>query len=76
MPNIDLSTLSAADLDALIAQAIKLRATLQPAPASEPPQQIEVVFDPAWRSFTMDQNTILLLRHAGLGWVAFAFPTH
>ena len=76
MPTIDLSALSASELDDLIVRAVKLRATLLPAQAADPPEKIEVAFDPAWRSFMMDQNTVLLLRHAGLGWVGFAFPAH
>jgi hypothetical protein len=76
MSSIDLSGFSVAELDDLIARATKLRAQMQPAPAAAPPEKIEVVFDPAWRSFTLNQSTILILRHAALGWVGFAFPAH
>jgi hypothetical protein len=76
MPNIDISSLSAAELEQLIADAAKLRMAIQPTVAAEPPENSEGVHDPAWRSFMMEQHTILQLRHPGLGWVTFAFPPH
>lgn len=76
MPNIDLSKLSAAELDELIASAAKLRQSLQPAVALEPPQTSEATIDPAWRSLMHGANTVLQLRHLGLGWVTVIIPPH
>ena len=76
MPKIDLSSLSTAELEELIAEAAKLRMALQPSVATEPPENSAGLNDPAWRSFMMEQHTILQLRHPGLGWVTFAFPPH
>ena len=76
MPNIDLSRLSAAELDELIASASKLRQTIEPPVALEPPQTSEATVDPAWRSLTHGANTVLQLRHLGLGWVTVILPPH
>jgi hypothetical protein len=76
MPDIDLSSLSAPELDDLIARAAKLRQTLQPAIALEPPETTEATVDPAWRSAMHGPNTVLQLRHLGLGWVTVIIPPH
>jgi hypothetical protein len=76
MPNIDLSTLSAAELDLLIATAAKLRQSLQPAVTLEPPQTSEATIDPAWRCLMHGANTVLQLRHLGVGWVTVIIPPH
>jgi hypothetical protein len=76
MPNIDLSRLSATELDELIASAAKLRQGMQPPVALEPPQTSEATIDPAWRSLMHNGNTILQLRHLGLGWVTVILPPH
>ena len=76
MPKIDISTLSAAELDELIAGAAKLRQALKPAVALEPPQTSEATNDPAWRSMMHGDNTVLQLRHLGVGWVTVIIPPH
>ena len=76
MPNIDLSGLSAQELDELIASAAKMRQTVQPPVAPEPPQTSEATIDPAWRSLMHGANTVLQLRHLGLGWVTVILPPH
>jgi len=76
MPNVDLSNLSAAELDDLIARASKLRQAVQPPVALEPPQTSEATIDPAWRSLMHGANTVLQLRHLGLGWVTVILPPH
>jgi hypothetical protein len=76
MLNIDLSNLSAAELDDLIARAAKRRQALQPPVALEPPQTSEATIDPAWRSLMHGANTVLQLRHLGLGWVTAILPPH
>jgi hypothetical protein len=76
MPSIDLSSLTAPELDELIASAAKLRQALQPPVPLEPPQTSEATIDPAWRSLPHGANTVLQLRHLGLGWVTVIFPPH
>jgi hypothetical protein len=76
MPSIDLSSLTAPELDELIARAAKLRQALQPPVSLEPPQTSEATIDPAWRSLPHGANTILQLRHLGLGWVTVILPPH
>ena len=76
MSNIDLSSLSALELDELITSAAKLRQAMQPPVALEPPQTTEATIDPAWRSLTHGANTVLQLRHLGLGWVTVILPPH
>jgi len=76
MPNIDLSGLSAKELDELIASAAKIRQAVQPPVALEPPQTSEATIDPAWRSLMHGANTVLQLRHLGVGWVTVILPPH
>lgn len=76
MRDIDLSTLSATELDELIAGAAKLRQAMLPPVTLEPPQTSEATIDPAWRSLMHGANTVLQLRHLGLGWVTVIFPPH
>jgi len=76
MSNIDLSTLSATELDELIERAAKLRQSIQPPVSAEPPQTSEATIDPAWRALMHGANTILQLRHLGLGWVTVILPAH
>jgi len=76
MAKIDISKLSATELDQLIADAAKQRSKSEPQIPNEPPESGESTVDPAWRSFMSDEYTVLLLRHTGLGWVSFMFPPH
>jgi hypothetical protein len=76
MPDIDISHLTAPQLDELIASAAKLRQGMQPPVSLEPPQTSEATIDPAWRSLVHGANTILQLRHLGLGWVTVILPPH
>jgi len=76
MPTIDLSSLSPAELDELIDKAAKIRQALQPPVSLEPPQTSEATVDPAWRSTMHGPNTVLQLRHLGLGWVTVILPPH
>ena|SRR5579863_6075412 len=71
---IELSTLSAADLDALIAAAAKRRAELKPEPPAQPPEQCEATLNPAWHTSPLPQGALFLLRHPALGWLGFVLP--
>jgi len=72
--NIDISNLSAAELDELIARAAVRRATLEPAPSSQPPQQAEAIMNPSWHTSPLPNGVLFMLRHPGMGWLAFALP--
>jgi hypothetical protein len=72
------SLLKAGELDALIESLLRLRADIQPQhpaqplPAHDYPLQV----DPCWqveRSPVFD-GPVLLLRHAGAGWIAYMLP--
>ena len=76
MPDFDISNFTAPELDELIASAAKLRQALQPPVALEPPQTSEATIDPAWRSLVHGVNTVLQLRHLGVGWVTVILPPH
>jgi hypothetical protein len=76
MPDIDISNLTAPELDELITSAAKLRQSMHPPVPLEPPQTSEATIDPAWRSLVHGANTILQLRHLGLGWVTVILPPH
>jgi hypothetical protein len=70
--------LSVGDLDTLIELLAQLRGGMRPPRPHEPvpTRQYPLEVNPSWR---VDKNPlfdggILMLRHAGLGWNAFAFP--
>ncbi len=71
--NIDLSELDAAQLDALIAAAAKRRAELGPQ-SEQPPPQCEAVLNPAWHTSPLPNGVLMMLRHPGMGWLAFVLP--
>ncbi|MFT3791969.1 MAG: hypothetical protein QM741_13040 [Rudaea sp.] len=72
--SFDVSQLSAAELDELIARAAVRRAALEPAPPAQPPEKAEAIVNPAWHTSPLPNGVLLMLRHPGLGWVAFALP--
>jgi len=73
---VDLSKLTAEQLDDLITDAWQLWATLQPPHPAEAPKGEQVaMLDPAW-SVGLENNgdTHLQLRHHGVGWLSFRIP--
>jgi hypothetical protein len=72
--SIDISRLSAAELDELIAQAVARRATLEPVPPMQPPEKVEAVVNPAWHTSPLPNGVLFVLRHPGMGWLAFVLP--
>jgi len=72
--DIDLSTLDAEQLDALIFAAAKRRGELAPAHPSQPPSQCEAIVNPAWHTAPMASGVLFMLRHPGFGWLGFALP--
>lgn len=68
---IDVTQLSASELDELIAEAAARRATLQPPPPMQAPKQAEAIVNPHWFTCLVEPGTLLQLRHPGLGWLSF-----
>jgi hypothetical protein len=74
MSPAEVSGLSTAELDALIAAAAKER-TKRPEPhPPQAPQEFDATFNPAWFVFLAGENTVFQFRHAGHGWVSIAIP--
>jgi hypothetical protein len=70
--SIDISHLSAAELDELIDRAAKRRGTLQPLVSDAQPQgEIQATFDPKWYITGMNNGTLLQIKDPGKGWVNF-----
>lgn len=70
----DLEQMSGAELEALIAAAAKERTKREPAVAMQHPTTFEAIVDPRWAITLAHPNTILQVRHPGLGWLAFVIP--
>ena len=78
------STLSADEVDAVIAGLGRFRAALSQQVRPEPDQsggaQEFLVVDPAWRTVQSPHaevdGIVMRLRHLGLGWVSFLLPRH
>jgi hypothetical protein len=66
--------LPTAELDRLIALAVKERTKRADPHPLQPPQEFEATFNPAWFVFLAGENTIVQFRHAGHGWVCIAIP--
>ena len=71
---MDISALSAPELDELIARAAARRATLEPSHATQAPKQAEAILNPPWFTCLVDSGTLLQVRHPGLGWLSFVIP--
>jgi hypothetical protein len=65
--------LDAAELEGLIRDLAKIRATMadQVAPALDPGGRLDLERSPAWIADTRDGNAVLALRHPGMGWLGF-----
>jgi len=70
----ELSEMSATELDELIAEASKQRASREPRVASQPPDSLEASMNPAWSVSLIEQGSLFRVRHPGLGWMAFVIP--
>lgn len=74
MTQPDMTTLTAAELDALIAAAAKERQKRADPHPPEAPKEFEATLNPAWFVFLAGENTVFQIRHAGHGWVSIAIP--
>jgi hypothetical protein len=72
------SLLSVSDIDTLIDQLMRLRADMHPPHPAKPlaahdyPLQIDPCWQVEWSP--MFEGPVLLLRHAGTGWIAHMLP--
>jgi hypothetical protein len=70
------SLLRVEDVDALIAKLVQLRGTMQPPHSLEPvrSQHYPLEVDPCWHidRSPLFAGPVLMLRHGGIGWTAFA----
>ena len=69
-----ITALSTAELDALIALAGKERTRRSDPLPAQAPQQFDATFNPAWFVFLAGDNSVIQLRHAGFGWVSVMIP--
>jgi hypothetical protein len=72
------SLLSAGDIDTVIERLLRLRADMQPPHPAKPLAAHDYPFqiDPCWQveMSPMFDGPVLLLRHAGSGWIAYMLP--
>lgn len=82
MENTDNVELSAGDLDGLIRRLARVRSEMSPEVAVELDEgtMLDARIDPLWRTKPVLHpgiaGELLILRHAGLGWLAFLLPPH
>jgi hypothetical protein len=74
--NIDLTKLTAEELDDLLARAAKHRASLLPAPPAEHPKPVDVAVNPGWYTALVGSGTLLQVRHPGFGWISLLIPAN
>ena len=74
MSPAEVSALSTAELDALIAAAVKERTKRPEAHPPQAPAEFDATLNPAWFVFLAGDNTVFQIRHAGHGWVSIAIP--
>ena len=73
--NIDISMLSVAELDQLIARAAKRREELNsPMGDAQPQGELRAVLDPKWYVSMVDAGTLLQIRDPGLNWLNYVIP--
>jgi hypothetical protein len=70
---IDISKLSASELDEFIAKVAERRYNMQPQLPGEPPQATQAIINPAWYVTPIKEGT-LSIGHRRFGWLAFLTP--
>ncbi|MCU6502224.1 hypothetical protein LPN04_30965 [Rugamonas sp. A1-17] len=71
----DIASLTAAQLDDLIAAAGKRRALLAPVVSTErPPAPVDALIDPMWFIQGLELGTLFQFRHTGFGWISLVIP--
>ena len=73
--SVDISKLSVAELDLLIARAAKRREELNTPMSDEQPQgELRAVLDPKWYVSMVDTGTLLQIRDPGHHWLNYVIP--
>jgi hypothetical protein len=72
-------SLTANELDNLIAKLSRVRSEMDPSVPLDPPigNSIEAIREPAWYAPPAEStpgSAVLILRHPGFGWIAFGMP--
>jgi len=65
-PEIDISQLSAAEMDELLAKLAARRASVEPAHPVEAPKQAEAIVNPQWFTCLVDPGSLFQIRHPGM----------
>jgi hypothetical protein len=74
---IDLSKMSAKELDKLILEATEHRIKSQVPHEPEPKAKVNATYDPSWRAVLTEHNMLLLhFCKPGCGWLSFALPSN
>jgi hypothetical protein len=73
-PQLEISELSAPELDELIVKAAARRVSLNPPHSTDAPKQAEAIVNPQWFTCLVEPGTLLQIRHPGLGWLSFVIP--
>lgn len=69
---IDISHLTTAELDDLIARAAKRRTTmLPPFPDTQPQGELQATYDPKWYITGVNNGTLLQVKDPGHGWLNY-----
>lgn len=72
--DIDLSNMTAGELDKLIFEAAQKRAGMEPPVPREHPKSTEAVLNPAWYTEAIEIGGLFQIRHPGFGWLTFILP--
>jgi len=71
---IDISQLSASELDELLAKAAARRAIVEPAHPTEVPKPDKAIVNRQWFTCLVEPGSLFQIRHPGYGWLAFVIP--
>lgn len=72
--SIDISALSATELEQLIARAAERRSSMKPAMPGERPNTAKAIVNPAWYVHLVPEGTLFQIGHPGFGWLSFLIP--
>ena len=71
---MDISNLTATELDELISKAAEKRAEMMPHISYDPPKDGTFTFNPGWYVDLVDTGSLVQIRSPGVGWVSVVIP--
>jgi|SRR3989338_5010318 len=71
---MDISNLTATELDELISKAAEKRAGMMPHISYDPPKDGTFTFNPGWYVDLVDTGSLVQIRSPGVGWVSVVIP--